>query len=168
MAQLLGRPARNLATQAPAQWTLQQQLLSTTKLFYRARLRCELQAYDPTFDAEAQRLGRIRDGAYSDWVTYRTEALTKFGLDPRLVAVLPLEQSEDVPRFRFAMLWTIRAALGPVIESLIVSDRFEFLRENAMDAQLVPLFDQATGSLRNLALSIDFSSQRQATSLSTN
>ena len=156
MAQILTRPARNLATQAPSQWTTQQQTLSTTKLFYRARLQCEIQAFDPTFDAEAHRVGRIRDSAYTDWPTYRKEALVKFGFNASAVPVLRLEQPEEVLCFRFAMLWTIRAALGPVIESLIVCDRFAFLQEHGADAQLVPLFDQATGSLRNLALSISF------------
>ncbi|GAA5830005.1 hypothetical protein JCM11251_006842 [Rhodosporidiobolus azoricus] len=77
--------------------------------------------------------------------------------------------------FRLRVFWTLRSWLGPVLETLCVVDRFAFLceglrhewaEEGAGDqdgedgsgkkrkrrVELVNVFDQGTGSLRNLAL----------------
>lgn len=54
--------------------------------------------------------------------------------------------------------------MGPLIETLILLDRHEWIREeldesgesqpNTMDVDLINLFDQATGSGRNVAIVI--------------
>ena len=60
--------------------------------------------------------------------------------------------------------WTLRSWLGPAMESLVVLDRYLLLLEGLYGVELeeveakrqrvemVNLFDQSTGSLRNIAL----------------
>lgn len=49
--------------------------------------------------------------------------------------------------------WSIRAALGPVLETLILLDRLMFLQEqgDSIKAVMVPIFDP-TISPRNVAI----------------
>lgn len=49
--------------------------------------------------------------------------------------------------------WSLRAALGPVLESLILLDRLLFLQEqeSAFEVVILPIFDPAL-SPRNLAI----------------
>lgn len=49
--------------------------------------------------------------------------------------------------------WSIRAALGPILETLLLLDRLLFLQEqgNVLEANMVPIFDPIL-SPRNIAL----------------
>lgn len=49
--------------------------------------------------------------------------------------------------------WSLRAALGPVLETLILLDRLLFLQEqgSSVEALILPIFDPAL-SPRNMAL----------------
>lgn len=49
--------------------------------------------------------------------------------------------------------WTLRAALGPVLETLILLDRLLFLQEqgSSVESLILPIFDPAL-SPRNMAL----------------
>lgn len=49
--------------------------------------------------------------------------------------------------------WTLRAALGPVLETLLLLDRLLFLQEssNMVEAVILPIFDPVL-SPRNVAL----------------
>jgi hypothetical protein len=64
-----------------------------------------------------------------------------------------------------SVLHVLRCIMGPLIETLILLDRYEWIREelngsgvsqesNTMDVDLINLFDQATGSGRNVAIII--------------
>jgi len=63
---------------------------------------------------------------------------------------------------RLEVLHVLRCLLGPVVESLIVLDRLAWVREalsemsggTHMQVEAVNLFDQATGSGRNIAIVI--------------
>ena len=64
---------------------------------------------------------------------------------------------EDQSRVRqIEVLHTLRCHLGPAVESLIVLDRFLWLSESVAGSsgtvQLVNMFDQESGSGRNLGL----------------
>lgn len=70
------------------------------------------------------------------------------------------EEEKDLSRI-LEVLYVLRCLLGPIVESIIALDRYFYLREtteasmvNTNDSQveLVNLFDQSTGSLRNIAL----------------
>lgn len=58
---------------------------------------------------------------------------------------------------RLAVLHALRCVLGPLVESLILRDRAAWVRETlagaaGMRVELVNLFDQASGSARNVAI----------------
>jgi hypothetical protein len=69
-------------------------------------------------------------------------------------------EEKDLGRI-LEVFYVLRCLLGPVIESIVALDRYAFLQEIMESsspesahgkAELVNLFDQFTGSLRNLAL----------------
>lgn len=161
-----------LATQDPAHWPTQgpQAFLSLRKLFYRARLEAELQNLEAGHQEQAsrRRVGRLSDAVFSSYGAFRAKALDKMGLGSA-AAQTPapvLQPGSDVSEnarekrlfFRFCCLWTLRSLLGPVIESYILLDRHLYLLKRHQQnyqlgetASLLPVFDQASGSLRNMA-----------------
>lgn len=147
---------------------------------------------------ENRRLGKLNDTSYTDWSTFLVSATTKLGIS---VDDLTRRHSEgqgpgdELPPWilnhgddsggeegvferlrmesRLEVVYVLRCILGPLIESLILLDRYEWLREElgavrgkypvneegreqlqngAMAVEMVNLFDQVTGSGRNVAL----------------
>jgi hypothetical protein len=97
-----------------------------------------------------------REGATSD-VHQKLDKYKDLDLDSDLSAK---EMDLSKP---LEALYVLRCMLGPAIESLIALDRFHYLEEVLLDqstssaedtheVRLVNLFDQSTGSLRNLGL----------------
>ncbi|KDR82629.1 hypothetical protein GALMADRAFT_835706 [Galerina marginata CBS 339.88] len=134
-----------------------------------------------TSDSPAMhRLGRLRDSAYASWNTFLRAAEVKLGLRFREDAFDPegeneIEGTDGKPRGRdkslensLAVLHVMRCLLGPAIESAILRDRLHWVRQELginstqtsdqnqntpkLRAELVNLFDQATGSGRNVAI----------------
>ncbi|KAI6114276.1 methyltransferase domain-containing protein [Pisolithus sp. B1] len=147
---------------------------------------------------ENRRLGKLNDASYADWSTFLVSATTKLGIDIRdltrrhsegaaLGDQLPpwiLNHGNDSGReegvferlrmeSRLEVVHVLRCILGPLIESLILLDRCEWLRgelgavkgkpqvieegreksqNGQMAVEMVNLFDQVTGSGRNVAL----------------
>lgn len=147
---------------------------------------------------ENRRLGKLNDASYMDWSTFLVSATTKLGINVHDLARRDSEgpgPGDELPpwilnhghdsggeegvceRLRMESLLEVvhvlRCILGPLIESLILLDRYEWLREKlgavgrsppvndegweqrqngAMAVEMVNLFDQATGSGRNVAL----------------
>ncbi|KAI6129680.1 methyltransferase domain-containing protein [Pisolithus croceorrhizus] len=147
---------------------------------------------------ENRRLGKLNDASYADWSTFLVSATTKLGIDIRdltrrhsegaaLGDQLPpwiLNHGNDSEREegvferlrmegRLEVVHVLRCILGPLIESLILLDRCEWLRgvlgavkgkpqvieegreksqNGQMVVEMVNLFDQVTGSGRNVAL----------------
>ncbi|SCZ90819.1 BZ3500_MvSof-1268-A1-R1_Chr1-3g02282 [Microbotryum saponariae] len=165
-----------ISPQSPGLWCLtptsQQELKeSIVKLGYRARLEAELAAQGLGSEGQ-RRVGRVSKS--QDFDDYRLKALRKYG-------------ETEVPRLRFGsdemgeekawiealyqlqVFWTLRCHLGPVLETLLVLDRFAFLVERlgeveqeqeqeqassrrSLVLELRNLFDQSSGSVRNMAL----------------
>ncbi|KAF9220486.1 hypothetical protein BS17DRAFT_787063 [Gyrodon lividus] len=117
---------------------------------------------------ENRRLGKLNNEAYKDWPTFLEHATNRMGIE---IA----EISENLPDWFFdegsrlkmenglSVLQTLRCILGPLVESLIILDQYDWIRHRLaemddggqeMDVQMVNLFDQATGSGRNVALVI--------------
>lgn len=147
---------------------------------------------------ENRRLGKLNDASYADWNTFLVSATTKLGIDvPNHIRQhsggvaagdqLPLwilnpnnnsEHDEDVierlrMESRLEVMHVLRCILGPLIESLILLDRYKWFRgelgavrgtlevdeegreklqNGVMTVEMVNLFDQVTGSGRNVAL----------------
>ncbi|BGP20211.1 hypothetical protein JCM10213v2_008348 [Rhodosporidiobolus nylandii] len=148
---------------------------STLKIAYRARFEAELAAAGVGVEHE-RRVGRIPEiKLYPD---YRAKALERYDYGRTVVGeedVPPLrfgrpgtDEGAEWSRalWMLRVFWTIRSWLGPPLESLCVVDRFAYLCEGLADewtgadagerrrrkVEVVNVFEQSTGSLRNLAL----------------
>lgn len=182
--------SRHLAAQIPAQWlrnetSARETSLAIRKVVFRALLQPLLQiigareaSANHTVDdlrgagqtLENMRLGKLPDAAYKDWETFLDRATSKTGVRlDQTAAQSPVYVHNERERRQLesalSVLHVLRCIMGPLIESLILLDRHEWIREelngssgsqgsDAMDVDLVNLFDQATGSGRNVAIVI--------------
>lgn len=107
-------------------------------------------------------------GVYATYKEYRGKALGR--IDNVLPdEVLPFEGCWDESMYYLRVLWTLKSLLGPVIESLVVLDRALFLCEELASTpeegdavegeamqqrsvEVINVFEQRSGSLRNLAI----------------
>lgn len=99
-----------------------------------------------------RRLGKLNDALYTNWGGFLKVARERLGVDFTGIPAPSLEVQN-----RLSTLHTLRCLLGPLIETFIVEDRMKFLKEGLRNSQLqdvrvVNLFDQSTGSGRNMAL----------------
>ncbi|XP_006462685.1 hypothetical protein AGABI2DRAFT_186564, partial [Agaricus bisporus var. bisporus H97] len=106
---------------------------------------------------EMRRLGRLKDTAYTDWKTFVDVAEKKMGIDfgEKLKVV-----DRDMRMERLLECFhTLRCLVGTVVESAIILDRLVWVDElvksegrSDLRTSVVNLFDQATGSGRNVAI----------------
>ncbi|KAH9849506.1 methyltransferase domain-containing protein [Lenzites betulinus] len=163
---------RQLAAQVPSQWTrseesLRDARLALRKIVWRALIQDSLAAeksssgkgLDETSPEEGiglpKRLGRLNDAAYADWETFVHRVQAKLGLPDG-----KLERADRAVERRIEVFHVLRCLLGPVIESLILRDRALWVRDmlqasrTSLGVELVNLFDQASGSGRNMTIVI--------------
>ncbi|ORY96194.1 methyltransferase domain-domain-containing protein [Syncephalastrum racemosum] len=159
----MGTTNRVLACHSPSRWY--QEKADTQKAFelhfYRALMQSLLSEKGLASPKTTVVLGRIKKR--KDFGAYVTMALQKLGLAPETI---PVEEAEA--RFRQAKqqqedkklmaLWTVRALLGPLLESIVLVDRWMYLKQNSekedeqsWGAWMYPLFD-ASASPRNVVL----------------
>lgn len=185
--------ATHLAAQVPSQWlksegAIRSAELALRKVVYRALLQPVLHAAAAHLKAlgdramlserpvqssvgetlENRKLGKLNDKAYQDWPTFLECATNKLGIDRAAIsASLPDWLTHEAARLRMEsalfVLQTLRCILGPLIETLILLDRRDWIqhelaemndRGQEVEVELINLFDQATGSGRNVALAI--------------
>ncbi|KAG6900390.1 hypothetical protein C0993_011378 [Termitomyces sp. T159_Od127] len=161
--------AFQMAAQIPDTWLLTPARLASVslairKVVWRALLgRIYADGTSPDKDTGStpamRRLGRLPDSAYDSWPKFLQIASQRIGVDlagPNP----PLEPPNTDLQRRLESLHVLRCLLGPVVESYIILDRIEWLKEQVQKSELlngyvveaVNLFDQATGSGRNVAL----------------
>jgi hypothetical protein len=112
------------------------------------------------------RLGKLPDAAYTQgWEHFMQVAGKRLGIEwvgtsgEDQKALLSSFRDQALER-RIETLHVLRCLLGPAIESTILLDRLAWLREilptgsSELKADLVNLFDQTTGSGRNVAICI--------------
>lgn len=137
--------------------------LGLRKMVFRALLERLFAEHGGKMYQAGMQVGRFNDAAYADWETYlsrvaeRLEGVTLEELKERDRQVdEKVEGGENVKfRRRLEVLHVLRCFLGPVVESLILMDRWMYLREEVdqtVQVKMVNLFDQSTGSARNVAL----------------
>ncbi|ORX52290.1 hypothetical protein DM01DRAFT_1288982 [Hesseltinella vesiculosa] len=162
----LGSTACMLACQAPSRWLDQKD--ATIKAYRHHFYRCLLHwiMIDKglwLLETKAPVLGRLnakRD--FSSFPVYVKAALGRLGLAPDAISEAEAEAyySKYKQQYhtdqRIALLWTIRALLGPVIESLVLVDRYQYLQETLPETPtkqvwLAPLFDPVV-SPRNMVV----------------
>ena len=125
-------------------------------------------------------LGRLPDSAYTEWGTFLAAASQKLEID---LSASATDKRDLLLERRLEVLHVLRCLIGPLIESLIILDRVQWLKEeweiDGMEAstdkdeprdpladtipekqgsgarvEAINLFDQATGSGRNVAITI--------------
>jgi hypothetical protein len=128
-----------------------------------------------------RRLGKINSKAYENWEDFLRVAGEKMGVHLSATArstPLPMTESVNLSLIeerqsreteearwkemesRLEVLHVLRCLLGPLVESMILLDRLVWIREelqvqsdtDGIEAELVNLFNQATGSGRNVAI----------------
>ena len=125
-----------------------------------------------------RRLGKLRDAAYTNWNSFlhiaEQRMQVKFPLDefdpdePECAAVGAQSRKTERETLQRSLevLHVLRCLVGPVVESTILRDRMEWVRQelgtvvvpgpNSTSTkprvELVNLFNQATGSGRNVAI----------------
>lgn len=165
----------HLATQAPLTWSFDVSgfpssatALSIRKVTYRALLSRRL---DPSVRAETgpstlrdvqwaqKRVGRLASSAYRDFNCYLTLAAKRLQVGEAMLDTKTCMQPDESDlQSHLEALYVLRCFIGPVIESYIALDRLLYLQEHLQGSDskesvhLYNLFDQGTGSLRNLAL----------------
>ena len=165
----------HLATQAPLTWCYDVSdslspatVLSIRKVTYRALLSRRL---DPSARVETgssglreahlaqKRVGRLASSAYRDFNCYLTLAAKRLQVGEAVLDTKThMQPDESDLQSELETLYVLRCFMGPVIESYIALDRLLYLQEhlrgsnNKESVYLHNLFDQGSGSLRNLAL----------------
>ena len=104
------------------------------------------------------RLGKISNSYYSDWGRFLLISSAKLHKKPILGMELFPERLTKLEKQIFA-LHTLRCLLGPCVESLVVWDRYAWLREVSEDracfeVHLLNIFDQTQASSRNISITI--------------
>ncbi|KAF9811114.1 hypothetical protein IEO21_06663 [Rhodonia placenta] len=160
-----------LAAQVPSQWMRSEVASAATRLairkvVWRALLAGILarvpnlpandnkQADDDDYcPVHLRRLGKLNDSVYDNWDAFLARAGEKLGVD--LMQGHPRDREMES---RLEVMHVLRCILGPVVESFILLDRLQWLKEElqgtGMDVELINLFDQASGSGRNVAIAI--------------
>lgn len=105
-----------------------------------------------------QRLGRVNDALYQDWGKFLQMSSVKLHKVPVPGMQLFPQQLVYLEK-QISTLHTLRCILGPCVESLIVWDRYAWLKEvtqsrRCFDVYLLNLFDQKQGSGRNISIAV--------------
>lgn len=159
-----GDDEKMVACQAPRRWAqaVRRMALFMRRHYYRALLQPllgESRANGCAEEEDTPALGHVSNSALASFTDYARAALAPLG------AALPSEDTlighaaaHPTLARRIAVLWTLRALMGPPIEALILLDRFFFLAEAhaGQDAavSLVSLLDPLE-SPRHMALVVE-------------
>ena len=169
--------ARMMAVQAPQNWMRKESDAFFTKHYYRALLQkvfldrgvvTKMKAEDKGMaSTDPVIIGSLRKACYGSFVSYVRGALEKLGKDPASGPVV-LEKMENIEdeeieeyarkyedlKKELSVTWSLMAFSAGVVESLIVVDRWLFLREHpdlVADAWVEAVFDYSQ-SPRNLVV----------------
>lgn len=168
--------ARMMGVQAPQNWTQKDSDGFFTRHFYRAllqRLFLDRGIISPPGEAASSSsggtpiiIGSLRKVCYADFPSYVRGALAKLYNDPVRGEVFKEKMAdvsdEDLARYEMdysgkrhelSVVWSLMAFSAGVVESLIVVDRWSWLREQeeVAEAWVEPVFDYAI-SPRNMVL----------------
>lgn len=139
--------------------------LGLRKIVFRALLERLFSEHGGKMYQAGMQVGRFNDPAYETWDTYltrvadRLDGVTYDDLKKREHDINadpgPGKHDNAKLKRRLEVLHVLRCMLGPVVESLLLMDRWMYLREEVdqtADVRMVNMFDQSTGSARNVAL----------------
>ncbi|KAI8874086.1 hypothetical protein GQ42DRAFT_160027 [Ramicandelaber brevisporus] len=150
------------ACQTPSRWETQRSasLDSFTRNYYRALLHYAmvdtgLVSQDDAFPV----VGKLSKSAFAgDFAVYAREALPRLGYTDAAVVERICEHGKYDQAFpnglrQLAVIWTLKALLGPLIESTILADRCLYLasQPQVSHVKMFPLVDVVT-SPRNITI----------------
>jgi hypothetical protein len=131
---------------------------------WRAQDSSPISTEDPICTGETPtllRLGRLKDSVYTNgWPAFLRIAEERLGVKFSSDAFGLLERESDALVRNLEVFHVMRCLLGPLIETVILRDRAEWAKEelelsveeNRFSVELVNLFDQSTGSARNVGI----------------
>ncbi|KAF8425475.1 methyltransferase domain-containing protein [Tirmania nivea] len=132
--------ARMMACQAPQNWTPATSTAFFTRHFYRALLQRVfvdagvVSKRGVTEAGEPVILGSLRPSAYVSWKAYVRAAVEKLGIQLDLGKLRRAVQGLAVNGYHaLATTWSLMAFCAGVVESLIVIDRWVWLREHMVE-----------------------------------
>lgn len=159
-----GRDSLRSACFSPQRWDSPEAMGLFRMHHFRAMLQIILMKFfpdAPSADCETSGVGHIPQSRAGDFLQYTRAALSKLGLPnvaepggPPLEYVSQLDAAHGDDKLRrVCIFWTLRAALGPLLESAILLDRYMFLAEHGHQPFLQALFDPEE-SPRNVAIMV--------------
>ncbi|KAF8494544.1 methyltransferase domain-containing protein [Gautieria morchelliformis] len=142
---------RSLAAQSPLQWPLNATAKAAAELALRKVVYRALFGKLASMPGRPVKVGRLRDSSYSSLERFISEASKKADIQ----VIPPVEEPVELISC-LEVLHALRSRIGPVIESLIIVDRYLYLAEKAYNSDVLAfnLFDQELGSSRNSALAV--------------
>ncbi|CAI7665998.1 unnamed protein product [Penicillium pancosmium] len=166
--------ARALAMQAPYNWGHDDSEVSFTRHFFRALLQRILvdrsivpKPEDTTEDkTDSIIIGKLPKAAFKSFTAYIRAATIKMSRDPtygsQVQEYIATMTDEDIHHYEtqylntwkhMSVVWSLMAFSSQLVESVIVVDRWQFLREqeSVKDCWVQPVFDYGL-SPRNLAV----------------
>jgi hypothetical protein len=152
----LSRNVRMVACQSPQRWI--HRPAQTQKFFkrhfYRALLELVLRSngLTTTPDQEFLKISSVPDGSLKCFADYWQAAVPTIPI-PTSISLQEYERRYKPMEKILSFMWTMRALLGPVVEGVILVDRYWYIREQRADCQvdLVPVLDPLQ-SPRNFVL----------------
>lgn len=151
-----------LAAQVPSTWLdhKTQAALALRKVSWRALLEVSTIRSNPTNDhhTEKKRLGRVSNTLYQHWDQFLQASSVRLHRRQIPGAELFPEALARLEK-QISTLHTLRCLLGPCVESLIIWDRYVWLKEASeggrhFEAYLLNLFDQRQASGRNVLITM--------------
>lgn len=150
--------AKNLACQAPQNWTKESSDEFFKRHFFRALLQKLLLDLGQLTSHKRMLVGSLRPRYFANFAIYVEAAMEKLHLPPLLISeavkLASKYEHEYVPQFKsLKITWTLICACAPLLETCILLDRFYYLYEqNCMaEINLTCVFDQSI-SPRNVAI----------------
>ncbi|OBZ81337.1 Methyltransferase-like protein 25 [Choanephora cucurbitarum] len=160
----LGPTPKMLSCQAPARWEdqLEETLMAYEHHFFRALLQAIMVKKGLTDASKAPVIGRLnKKKDFTCFSVYVQAALKRLDLPQTTIPAEEAEAYYDSYKARgvdkqIAIVWTLRVLLGPVLESLILMDRWLYLDQTIPDSPtkniwMWPLFDPVS-SPRNMVI----------------
>jgi len=156
----LGSTLRMLACQAPGRWKSQREatLVSFKHNFYRAMLQKMMVDRGLASVEKPPVVGRMNNKRdFTSFPVYVAAALRRFKMSGAISddEAVEFETHARAQRFdrQIMVLWTLRILLSPIIESIILVDRWLYLKDTVPGANIWmwPLFDKVA-SPRNVVI----------------
>jgi hypothetical protein len=150
--------ARSMACQAPANWTEESSADFFLRHYYRAllqRIFLDRRLLDPV-GSNPIIIGSLRKPSYNSFYDYVTAAIKKLEWEEKVVVTKELaevyERTFKARKKELSVVWSLMAFSAGIVESLIVLDRWLYLKEMGCEKAWVEAAFDYSASPRNLVV----------------